>query len=118
MLGRSGPLRRGEGARHFRRPHHGRDLVEALQELDDLGLVGRLHPGEAAGLSDGVLLVVRGEVVELATREGLAGDVLVLAEDANAATDGHRRALVVACERETNADGDSAWLLVPVCPVH
>lgn len=81
-------------------PHHGRDLVEALQELDDLGLVGRFHPGEAAGLADGGLLIVRGEVVELAAREGLTVDVLVLSKDANATTDGHGCSFVVTCGRE------------------
>lgn len=81
----------------FFNPHHGRNLVEALQELNNLGLVGWFHSGEAAGLSDGVLLIVWREVIELTTREGLSGDILILAKDTNATADGHRSAFVVTC---------------------
>lgn len=83
---------------HFVYPHHGRNLVKALQELNNLGLVGRFHSGEAAGLSDSVLLIIWREVIEFTTREGLASDVLILPKDANATTDGHRRAFVVTCK--------------------
>lgn len=79
----------------FMSSHHGCDLIESLQVLDDLGLVGWLHSGEAASLLDGVLLIVWRKVVKLTTSEGLAGDILILAEDANATADGHSGALVV-----------------------
>lgn len=83
---------------YFFHPHHGRNLVKALQELNNLGLVGWFHSGEAAGLSDSDLLIVRSEVIEFTTREGLAGDILILPKDANATTDGHRSAFVVTCK--------------------
>lgn len=78
-------------------PHHGCNLVEALQELNNLGLVGWFHSGEAAGLSDGILLIVWREVIEFTTCEGLSGDILILTKDTNATTDGHRSAFVVTC---------------------
>lgn len=66
-----------------------------MQELNNLGLVGRFHSGKAASLSDGVLLIIWSEVVKLATSEGLASDILILTEDANTAADGHSCAFVV-----------------------
>lgn len=68
-----------------------------MQELDNLGLVGWFHSGEAAGLSDSVLLIVWREVIEFTAREGLSSDILVLTKDTNATTDGHRSAFVVTC---------------------
>lgn len=75
--------------------HHGSNLIKALQEFNDLRLVGRLHSGEAASLSDGALLVVGREVIKLTASEGFTSDILVLTEDANTTADGHRCPLVV-----------------------
>lgn len=75
--------------------HHGSNLIKALQEFNDLRLVGRLHSGKAASLSHGALLVVGREVIKLTASEGFTSDILVLTEDANTTADGHRCPLVV-----------------------
>lgn len=75
--------------------HHGCDLIEALQELHNLGLVGGLHTGEAAGSLAGLPLLSGGQVVKLAAGVGPAGHLLSLGEDADAAADGDGRAFVV-----------------------
>lgn len=75
--------------------HHGCNLIEALQVLNDLRLVRWLHSGKAASPLDSILLIVWREVVELATGKCLASDILILTEDANTTADGHSRSLVV-----------------------
>lgn len=77
-------------------PHHGGNLVLALQEPNDLGLVGGLHTGVATSVSDSIALHFKwGQVVELTASEGLSSHILVLCEDANTTTDGHCGSLVV-----------------------
>ena len=78
--------------------HHGGDLVEALQELNDLGLVRGLNAGIAAGLADGFFLLVEGQIVKLTASEGSASSVLILGEDANTTADSHGCSLVVTWE--------------------
>lgn len=79
----------------FSSPHHGSNLIKALQDLNDLRLVGWFHSGEATSLSDGDLLIIWRKVIKLPTGEGLAGDVFFLTEDANTTADGHSCAFVV-----------------------
>lgn len=79
--------------------HHGCNLIEALQVLNNLRLVGRLHSGKAASPLDGVLLIIWREVIKLATCECLASDIFILTEDADATADGHSCSLVVTWER-------------------
>lgn len=57
--------------------------------------MGWFHSGKAASLSDSNLLIIWGEVIKLTASEGLAGDILILTEDANTPTDGHRCPFVV-----------------------
>lgn len=80
--------------------YHCGDFVEALQIFHNLGLVGRLHAGEAACVRDGVPLGLGGQLVKLPSREGHELHVVVLSQDADAAADGHGRALVVARDHD------------------
>jgi len=86
--------------------HHGSDLVEGLEVLDDAGLVRRLHAGEAPGIAARLPLRLEGQLVKLPARVGFAGHVLTLREDADPAADGHRRALVVAGDHD---DADASF---------
>lgn len=77
-------------------PHHGGNLVLALQKPNDLGLVGGLHTGVAASVSDSIALKFKwGQVVKLTASEGLSSHILILREDANTTADGHCGSLVV-----------------------
>lgn len=87
--------------------YHGGDLVHALQELNNLGLVGGLHTGEETGAGNSGLLLSEGQVVEFAARVGLASGVLILSEDANAAADSFSGGLVVASD-DNDADTSGA----------
>jgi hypothetical protein len=87
--------------------YHGGDLVHALQEFNNLGLVGRLHAGEKTGAGNGGLLLSEGQVVKFAARVGLASGILLLGEDANAAADSLSGGLVVASD-DNDTDTSSA----------
>ena len=76
--------------------HHGGDVIVSLEELNNLGLVGGLHAGEAAGSDHGLGLLRDGQVVKLAAGVGLSGHILILGEDANTTADGDGGSLVVA----------------------
>lgn len=76
--------------------YHGGDVVITLQVLNNLGLVGWLHTGKAASPADGLGLLVEGQVIKFPSGVGLAGNVLVLGEDANASADSDGGSLVVA----------------------
>lgn len=67
--------------------YHGRDLIHGLQELNNLGLVLRLHTGEEARASDSSLLLSEGQVVKLSARVGLSSCVLFLSEHSNTSAD-------------------------------
>lgn len=79
----------------FHTSYHGSDLIKSLQELHDLGLVGRLDTGKTASVSHGVALGVGREFIELSSGEGHALHVILLGQDANAPADSHSCALVV-----------------------
>lgn len=61
--------------------HHGRDLVHALQELNDLGLVGGFHTGEETAAGDSLLLLSVREVIKFTSRVRFAGCILIFSED-------------------------------------
>lgn len=66
--------------------------------------MGWLHAGEAASPAHGLRLLVQGQVVKLASGVGLASDVLLLGEDANATADGDGGSLVVTLWRSEEAE--------------
>lgn len=72
-------------------PHHGCDLIIWLQVLHNFRFMWRLHTSKAAGLDHSVSLCSRWQVVKLSASEGHAGHVIVLAKNADASADGHRR---------------------------
>lgn len=88
--------------------YHRSDFVKALQIFHNLGLVGRLHAGKAAGVRDGVALGLRGELVELSAGERHEVHVVVLGQDADAAADCHSGALVVAGDHDDSDAGLTA----------
>lgn len=90
--------------------YHGRDLIHALQELNDLGLVGGLDTGEAAGVGHGIALCLGRQVVKLAACERHFVNVVLLAQDADTAADGHGSALVVAGDHDDSDAGQAAQL--------
>jgi len=75
--------------------HHGGDVIVSLQELDNLGFVGWLDTGKAAGPAHSIGLFVQGQVVKLASGVGLVLNILILLEDANTTADGDSGSLVV-----------------------
>lgn len=75
--------------------YHSSDVIKTLQELHNLGLVGWLHTGKAASPANGLGLFMEGQIVELASGVGLARNILVLSEDANATADSNSGSLVV-----------------------
>lgn len=75
--------------------YHGSDVIITLEELNDLGLVGRLHTGKAASPAHSLGLLVERQIIKLTSGVGPAGDILVLAEDANATADSDSSSLVV-----------------------
>lgn len=62
-----------------------------------------LHAGEEASLGTGGALLLRGEIVEFATREGQAVRALLLGEDADTAADSFSGSFVVARD-DDNSD--------------
>lgn len=80
--------------------HHSCNLIKRLKEFYNFRLVGRFNSSETARIQAGFSLGWRTELIKLATCEGLCCHVLVLPEDANAAADGHSRALVVTCDHD------------------
>jgi len=72
--------------------------------------VRRLNAGEAASLATRLPLCLWGQLIELPARVGLASHILALCEDADAAADGHRRALVVARDHDDADAGLAAHL--------
>lgn len=75
--------------------YHSSDVIITLQVLNDLGLVGWLHTGKAAGPAHGLGLFVEGQVIKLSSSVGLASNILFLGEDANASADSDGGSLVV-----------------------
>lgn len=75
--------------------YHSSDVIKTLQELNNLGLMGWLHTGKAAGPTHGLRLFMEGQIVKLTTSVGLAGNIHVLTEDANATADSNSSSLVV-----------------------
>merc|ERR1719494_1219229 len=86
---------------------HSGDLVHALQVLDNLGLVERLHSGEHARVLATHLLLGGGEVVELSAREGVALSPLLLGEDADPPADRGGGVFVVSGDHD---DTDASLL--------
>lgn len=76
--------------------YHSSDVIITLQVLNNLGLVGWLNTGEAASPADGLGLFVEGQVIKFSSSVGLASNILVLGEDANASADSDGSSLVVA----------------------
>lgn len=77
------------------RSYHSSNVIVTLQVLHNLGLVGWLHTGKAASPAHGLGLFVVGQIVKLTSGVGLARNVLLLAEDANATADSDSGSLVV-----------------------
>lgn len=90
--------------------HHSCDLIVRLQILHDLGLVGRLHSGKAAGATAGLPLLAQGQVVELPASVGSACHILILPKDANSSADGNGRALVVPSNHDHSDSSITAQL--------
>lgn len=72
---------------HVSATNHGGDLIHGLQELNNLGLVCRLHTGEEASTCASGLLLGKGQVVELSARVGLASCVFFLSEHSDTSAD-------------------------------
>lgn len=79
-----------------------------MQELDDLGLVRWLDAGEAASVSHSVALSLGREFVKLSSGKRHAFHVIILRQDADAAADGHSRALVVPGDHDDSDAGLTA----------
>lgn len=75
--------------------YHGSNVIKTLQELNNLGLVGWLHTGEAASSAHGFRLLVAGQVVKLTSGVGPVGHVLILFEDSNTTANSNSCSLVV-----------------------
>lgn len=75
--------------------YHSSNVIVTLQELNNLGLVGWLHTGEAASPTHSLGLLVEGQVVKLTSGVGSARNILILREDANTTADGDGSSLVV-----------------------
>ena len=80
--------------------HHSGDLSLALQELNNLGLVGGLHAGKQAGAHAGGTLVLQGQVVKLTAGESQAFGGFSLVEHTNAAADSLSSGLGGKLERD------------------
>lgn len=63
--------------------NHSRDLVHALQEFDNLGLVSGLYAGEEASPSACSALFGDRQVVEFAARVRFVSGIFILAEHTN-----------------------------------
>lgn len=75
--------------------YHSSDVIITLQVLNNLGLVGWLHTGEAASPAHGLGLFVEGQVIKFSSSVGLASNILFLGEDADASADSDSSSLVV-----------------------
>lgn len=75
--------------------HHSSNLIVALQELNNLRLVGGLNTGKAACLTDSFALFTMGQVIKLSAGVSPASYILILSKDANTTADGHSSSLVV-----------------------
>lgn len=75
--------------------YHSSDVIITLQVLNNLGLVGWLHTGEAASPAHGLRLFVEGQVIKFSSSVGLARNILILGEDADASADSDSSSLVV-----------------------
>lgn len=88
--------------------YHRSDLVKSLQELDDLGLVGRLDAGKTASVSHGIALSRGREFVKLSSSEGHVLHIVLLGQDADAAADSHSRAFVIPSDHDDSDAGLAA----------
>ncbi|KAJ0060633.1 hypothetical protein NL108_016611 [Boleophthalmus pectinirostris] len=77
--------------------YHGSNVIITLQELNNLGLVGRLDTGEATCPADSLRLFMEGQVIKLTSSVGLSRDILILSKDANTTADSNSSSLVIAC---------------------
>lgn len=75
--------------------YHSSDVIITLQVLNNLGLVGWLHTGEAASPAHGLGLFVERQVIKFSSSVGLASNILFLGEDADASADSDSSSLVV-----------------------
>lgn len=75
--------------------HHSSNLIVALQELNNLRLVGGLNTGKAACPTDSLALLSTGQVIKLTASVSLASHILILSKDANTTADSNSGALVV-----------------------
>lgn len=91
---------------------HGSDLVHALQKLDNLGLVCRLHAREQPGPGTGSSLLRGRKLVKFTSRVAHASSVLVLAKDANPAADGFSSSLERQKSQRFNTKSSFCSLLV------
>lgn len=63
--------------------NHSRDLVHALQVLNNLGLVSGLYAGEQTSSSTSSALLRDGQVVEFAARVRFVSGIFILSEHTN-----------------------------------
>lgn len=91
-----------------------------LQELHNLGFVGRLDTGKAAGPDHGLGLFMGGQVVKLASGVGFVLNILILFEDANTTADGDSGSLVVTCGlEEEKFEGEAVqWIYEIKVKIH
>lgn len=75
--------------------YHSSNVIISLQELHNLGLVGWLHTGKAVSPAHSLGLFTAGQIVKLTSSVGLARNILVLGEDANAAANSNSGSLIV-----------------------
>lgn len=75
--------------------YHSSDVIQTLEVLHNLGLMGWLHTGKAASPAHGFGLFMEGQIVKLTSGVGLAFNILFLGEDANATADSDSGSLVV-----------------------
>jgi len=68
---------------------HGDDLADLVEHVDELLLVDRLDASKEARSLDGTDARLLVHLLELGTREGLAGRILVLTKDANLTANGN-----------------------------
>ena len=80
------------------RTYHGRDLTIGLQKLDNFALMSWLHASEESSSSDGLTLLLNGQIVKLSASERLPSGGLFLSKHTNAATNGLCSRLVVTSD--------------------
>jgi len=85
---------------------HGGDFVHALQELNNLGLVSGLYAREETSATDSGLLFGKWQIVEFATRVGLASGIFIFGENANTPADSFSGGLVITSDdNDTDSSG-------------